>query len=129
MKLKRLPYAKWYFSDWRAEPRLKLCSRAARSFFFALLGFMHEADPYGFLLIEGIAPSPGQIANLTGDAERDVKKWLVELRAAGVRATDTIYPSIGHATPIGTFSGALTFLAPARADSLRFISDHAGCAR
>lgn len=60
---------------------------------------------------------------------RNSIRLAAKLRAAGVRATDTIYPSIGHATLIGTFSGALTFLAPARADSLRFISDHAGCAR
>lgn len=84
MAAKRDPWIKFYFADWRAEPRLKLCCRAARSLWFDLLGIMHEATPYGFLLVEGISPTPSQIANLTGDAERDVRKWLGELRAAGV---------------------------------------------
>ena len=93
MTQKREPWIKFYFADWRAEPRLKLCSRAARSFWFDLLGIMHEARPYGFLMVEGIAPSVKQLANLTGDPEKLVRQWMEELLRAGV-------PSIaGQAMP------------------------------
>lgn len=83
-RLKRDPWIKFYFADWRAEPRLKLCSRAARSLWLDMLGVMHESSPYGFLLVEGIAPTPTQLANLVGDPERLVKQWLAELQQAGV---------------------------------------------
>jgi hypothetical protein len=84
MSGKRDPWIKFYFADWRAEPRLKLCSRQARSLWLDMLGVMHEAQPYGFLLVEGIAPTPHQLANLVGDPERHVKQWLGELQQAGV---------------------------------------------
>lgn len=84
MSSKRDPWIKFYFADWRAEPRLRLVSRAARSMWLDMLGIMHEATPYGFLLVESIAPTPSQLANLVGDSEREVKKLLAELMAAGV---------------------------------------------
>lgn len=84
MTEKRQPWIKFYPTDWRAEPRLRLVSRAARSLWLDMLGIMHEATPYGFLLVEGIAPTTAQLANLVGDPEREVKKLLAELRTAGV---------------------------------------------
>lgn len=84
MITKREPWIKFFFADWRAEPRLKMCSRAARSLWLDMMGLMHESNPYGFLLVEGIAPSTQQLANLVGDPERQVKAWLEELRLAGV---------------------------------------------
>lgn len=93
MTAKREPWIKFFFADWRAEPRLKMCSRAARSLWLDMLGLMHEASPYGFLLVEGIAPTTQQLANLVGDPERQVKVWLEELRAAGV------YSAVGGSMP------------------------------
>lgn len=84
MSAKRDPWVKFYFADFRADPRVRLVSRAARSFWLEVLGFMHEATPYGFLLVEGISPSPTQIASLVGDPEKLVKAWLKELTDAGV---------------------------------------------
>jgi len=81
---KREPWQKFFHGDWRAEPRLKMCSRAARSLWLDMIGLMHEAVPYGFLLVEGISPSTAQLANLVGDSERQVKSWVEELRIAGV---------------------------------------------
>lgn len=107
-KLKRKPWIKFYFADWRADPRLKMVSRAARSFWLDVLGIMHEADPYGFLLVEGISPNTAQLASLVGDAERDVKKWLAELKAAGVPSfvggdmPVDVRMMIPHGTPDGT---------------------------
>lgn len=84
MTEKRKPWMKWYPADWRAEPKLRLCSRAARSLWMDLLGLMHEAEPYGYLLVQGISPTENQIAILLGDSEKDVKKLMAELRKIGV---------------------------------------------
>lgn len=59
-----------------------------------MIGLMHEAEPYGRLLVNGKAPTTKQLAAILGDAVRDVEKWLAELADAGVfsRAEDgTIY--------------------------------------
>lgn len=84
MAVQRQPWMKWYPSDWRAEPRLRMCSRAARSLWLDMLGLMHEADPYGHLIVGGIAPNPRQLAALLGDLEKDVVRWLAELEEASV---------------------------------------------
>lgn len=61
-----------------------MCSYAARGLWADLLGLMHEAEPYGHLLINGIAPNAKQIAGLLGGSEKEVKMLLSELRTAGV---------------------------------------------
>lgn len=88
------PWMKWYPADWRQEPCLRMCSRAARSFWMDLLGLMHDAEPYGHLLVKGKAPSDKQIAAILGDTAKDASKWIGELEEAGVfsRTEDgTIY--------------------------------------
>lgn len=90
----RRPWMKWYPADWRADPRLRMCSYAARGLWTDLLSLMHEAEPYGHLLINGIAPSNKQIASLLGGSEREIKTLVAELEHAGVfsRTNDgTIY--------------------------------------
>lgn len=84
MSEKRQPWMKWYPADWRQEPTLRLCSRAARSLWCDMLGLMHEADPYGFLLVSGRPLTDRQIAAVLGDSEKDVRGWLAELEEAGV---------------------------------------------
>src|SRR5260221_494809 len=78
------PWMKWYPADWRADPRLRMCGYAARGLWADLLSLMHEAEPYGYLLINGISPTTRQIASLLGGSEREVKSLLDELEIAGV---------------------------------------------
>jgi hypothetical protein len=78
------PWLKWYPSDWRSEPSLRMCSRAARSLWVDLIGLMHDAEPYGHLLINGKAPTTKQLAAILGDSEKELKNLLVELESAGV---------------------------------------------
>jgi acetyl esterase/lipase len=54
-------------------------------------------------------------------------RLAARLRAAGVPVTDTLYDGITHQELIGAFSGALTFLAPARQAALKFVADHRTC--
>lgn len=90
----KTPWLKWYPADWRQEPTLRMCSRAARSLWMDMLGLMHDAEPYGHLLINGKRPSHKQLAAVLGDGLKDTEKWLAELNEAGVYSvTDdgTIY--------------------------------------
>ena len=82
--MSKKPWLKWYPADWRQEPTLKMCSRAARSLWMDMLGLMHDAEPYGHLLINGKRPSNKQLAAVLGDNPRDMEKWLTELNEAGV---------------------------------------------
>lgn len=107
MRPKTEPWIKFYFTDWRAEPRLQLCNRAARSLWLDMLGIMHEANPYGFLLVEGISPSTKQLARLVGESEIRVRGWLEELNRAGVPSVtgqelpEDLHPLIPDNLPSG----------------------------
>jgi hypothetical protein len=49
-----------------------------------MLSLMHDADPYGHLLINGNMPSPSELARMLGGALKEVNKLLVELEQKGV---------------------------------------------
>lgn len=78
------PWMKFYPRDWRADPRLRMCSLAARGLWADLLGYMHEAEPYGHLLIDGQQPSTEDIASLVGRPMTETRKALSELDERGV---------------------------------------------
>jgi len=48
------PWMKFYPADWRSDPMLRLCSLAARGLWAEMICLMHEAEPYGSLLVNGI---------------------------------------------------------------------------
>jgi len=81
---KREPWSKFYWADWRANKELRLCSLAARGLWMEMLCLMHEATPYGHLLINGKAPTLPQIAVQVGAPTGLVRKALDELEGAGV---------------------------------------------
>lgn len=88
------PWMKFYPSDWRADPALRMCSLAARGLWMEMLCIMHEAQPRGFLLVNGHPVSDRQLASLCGISAREVAGCLIELEAAGVFSRDdaqTIY--------------------------------------
>lgn len=62
--MKRRPWFKFHTQDWRADPNLRMCSPAARGLWADMLSLMHEAEPYGHLLVGGVAPSNEQLARL-----------------------------------------------------------------
>lgn len=85
---KRQPWMKWYPGDWRADPALRMCGLAARGLWIELLGYMHEAQPYGHLVVAGRSPTIAQIAQLVGVDARSVGAAMAELEAAGVCSRD-----------------------------------------
>lgn len=78
------PWLKWYPSDWRADPGLRMCSLTARGLWIEILGLMHEAQPVGHLLVNGRAPTATQLGVLVGSDAATVTAALDELEAAGV---------------------------------------------
>jgi hypothetical protein len=81
---KRRAWMKWYSTDWRADPSLRMCTYAARGLWADLLSLMMESECFGFLLVKGRAPSAQQLAGLLGGSEREVAKLLAELHDARV---------------------------------------------
>lgn len=73
------PWMKFYPLDWRGDPRLRMCSLAARGLWIDLISYMHEGEPYGHLTIDGIAPDEAAIAALVGRPAAEVRKAIAEL--------------------------------------------------
>lgn len=78
------PWLKFYPLDWRGDPKLRMCSMASRGLWVELLALMHEATPYGHLLISGKSPTDTQIAVLAGAPLDQVTALLGELESQGV---------------------------------------------
>lgn len=78
------PFLKFYTSDWRADPALRTCSMAARGLWLEMICLMHEATPYGHLLVNGQSPTDTQLALLVGAPPEQIAALLGELESAGV---------------------------------------------
>lgn len=82
------PWLKFYPSDWRSDPALRMCSMGARGLWMEMLCVMHEATPRGFLLINGKALTVGQMAALAGCPATEAVSYLAELTEQGVLSRD-----------------------------------------
>jgi hypothetical protein len=51
---------------------------------------MHQAEPYGYLVLNGNPIEPPQLARMVGASERETSRWIAELRAAGVFSVDDV---------------------------------------
>jgi hypothetical protein len=80
----RHPWFKFYPSDWRGDPKLRACSAVSRLLWLEMFCLSHEAEPYGYVLVSGHAPTPSQLAAIAGLTVRQVTASLAELEAAGV---------------------------------------------
>ena len=78
------PWFKFYPSDWRGDAGLRQCGFAARGLWIDLLTIMHEAEPYGHLIVNGKPQDARKIAAMLGGTERQVAALLAELEEAGV---------------------------------------------
>lgn len=84
MAASRGPWIKFYPSDWRSDPALRACSISARGLWMECICLMHEADPYGHLLINGRPPTDAQLSSLAGAPVDQIPGLLDELENAGV---------------------------------------------
>jgi hypothetical protein len=79
---------KFYPSDWRADPKLRMCSIGARGLWMEMICVMHEAEPYGFLVSNERSVTSRQLAALAGISQGECMKYLLELASAGVYSID-----------------------------------------
>lgn len=86
---KRRPWFKFHTQDWRADPNLRMCSPAARGLWADMLSLMHEAEPYGFLLVGGVAPSNDQLARLLSIDSTLIGSLIGDLSDNGVFSRDS----------------------------------------
>jgi hypothetical protein len=83
--MSKLPWFKFYPTDWHADPNLRKCSLAARGLWIELCGYMHQCQPYGHLCDEeGRLPSIEEIAVMVGAPVSEVTLALMELHKRGV---------------------------------------------
>ena len=79
-----LPYMKFYPRDWRGDQALRAVSIAARGLWIECLCIMHEAKPYGHLMLNGDPVGDDALARMAGVPVDEVHQLLLELRQAGV---------------------------------------------
>ena len=82
------PWLKFFPTDWRADPALRMCSLAARGLWIEMLCLMHEARPHGSLLVNGKPVTVAGLASLVGGGVAEVEGFLAELEEAGVFSRD-----------------------------------------
>jgi hypothetical protein len=78
------PWMKFYPRDWRGDQSLRAVSIAARGLWMECLCIMHEAKPYGHLLLNGEPVEDGTLARMCGAPVDEVSALMAELRQAGV---------------------------------------------
>ncbi|MCX5495390.1 hypothetical protein OSH11_11790 [Kaistia dalseonensis] len=78
------PWMKFYPRDWRGDQALRAVSIGARGLWMECLCIMHEAEPYGHLLLNGEIPGDDALARMTGTSVDELREHLAELRQAGV---------------------------------------------
>lgn len=78
------PWMKFYPRDWRGDQSLRAVSVAARGLWIECLCIMHEAKPYGHLLLNGRTIDDEALARMTGVPAEEVSALMAELTQAGV---------------------------------------------
>lgn len=78
------PWIKFYPRDWRGEQALRAVNIAARGLWMECLCIMHEAKPYGHLMLNGKPVDDDTLARMTGVPVDEVSALMSELRQAGV---------------------------------------------
>lgn len=80
----KLPAVQFYTKDWREDIGLQSCSLAAQGLWINAMCLMHQATPYGHLMINGRPMTTAQIGRAVGASEKECRHLLDELEHAGV---------------------------------------------
>lgn len=73
------PWMKFSPQRWRNEHGLRLCCAAARGVWVELICLMHEAEPYGHLVVNGRQPRDRELSVLTGLQIAEIISGIEEL--------------------------------------------------
>lgn len=82
------PWSKFFWNDWRGDPGLRASSLSARGLWIEMLCIAAEADPTGYVLVNGRTPSTTDLARMTGEPEAVIQSALEELDRNGVFSRD-----------------------------------------
>lgn len=79
------PWMKFSPAAWRANAPLRMVSMGARGLWIEMICLMHDAEPYGHLVVKGKpVTDPALLGQLVGASPADVEMWLEELISAEV---------------------------------------------
>lgn len=78
------PSFQFYPADWRKDLELQSCSIAARGLWHEMMCVMHEAEPYGYLVLNGRPMTDAQAATACRVTPQQYRSLLSELKEAGV---------------------------------------------
>lgn len=84
----KLPWMKFFPSDWLSDEGLRSCSIAARGLWIDLIAMMAKSNTHGYLLIGGSPASVEQISRIAGEDADTTRKLLQELERNGVFSRD-----------------------------------------
>ena len=80
----KLPWLKFYPTDWLGDEALRSCSVEARGLWFDMLCLMAKSEIHGHLLTGGRPTSIKSIARISGVVPKRTMKLMEELRLNGV---------------------------------------------
>ena len=66
------PWMKFYPRDWRGDQALRIVSLSARGLWIECLSVMHEATPYGHLVVNGRPVGDDALARMVGASGDEV---------------------------------------------------------
>jgi hypothetical protein len=73
------PWMKFNPKRWRTDEALRMCGAAARGLWMELICIMHEAEPYGHLLVRGKQPHDRLLSVMVGVPLGELPSLLSEL--------------------------------------------------
>jgi len=80
----KLPWIKFYASDWLSDEAVRSCSLEARGLWIDMLSLMAKSEIHGHLLIGGKPARAEQIARIVGILPQRAMELMDELNASGV---------------------------------------------
>lgn len=80
----KLPWIKFYASDWLSDEAVRSCSIEARGLWIDMLALMAKSERHGHLLIGGRPANSEQLARIVGLTPQKTTELMDELYAAGV---------------------------------------------
>ena len=89
MSGRRLPWLKWFSSDWLLDAALRDCSPAARGVWIDMLCVMDGSQDRGYLVDRGQPMTTVHIAKLIMTDRRTFERCLAELERKGVFSRDS----------------------------------------
>ncbi len=87
-KSDKKPWGMFFWADYLAEPKLKICSLSAQGLWMRMLCIAAQAKPLGYVVLEGNALGATELAAECGKPLREVTLALAELQRWGVFSVD-----------------------------------------